>query len=1138
LPRRPTGASKHRQADLPRAFHHPFLPSAGQARIPLTRFIPFVLAPLPFSTAFTFSPTMETTRQSAAPQHSRRNLFASAMDAQEPEDHETGHTLHPPVFQLTAGGADAGGDGAGGRNARSAGGNATGMPDRLKEGLEQLSGMDLSDVRVHYASDKPGTVGALAYAQGADIHIAPGHDHLLAHEAWHVVQQKQGRVSATTQVNGKGVNDDAALEREADIMGAKAMEMKGSFAGMPLRERRLQDGPIQRILVQIIPKVDVPDVEMGDDENNQTTQTTPPQTTPPETTPTTSPQTLKIDTTQVYVFGDEDKQMEYHKHKIESKETVKEERRLKIDHVHIIGRPKKLFTNSMGDHTTAFGIHSAGIKLALKGKTGEEACIYLGNLCEDTCKLPGYTKGKHSDKMEKAETKFRNLLRNSKIQFLHTALDAQAKGIFLLQSCIAAYLEFREEIAFTAINVAAKSPALAGKGKGESKYIANLVNWEMNTTNINPEDLVLTVTKTFDPFAVAMALVESHSKLFTTMVPGMELDTILRAKTELFVQNHLESLKLSFPTVGLQITDLESHLVSHLVKIVISLTLQRVLNELEVAKYLGKKRVEEKNSLINDKRLERLEGNLNSKIEVEPDYDKVIDTHPKFVVQDSGPRKRLKKTTKMITLEQYYTDKLKNVQESLNKQKNIVEEKGKVQTECTAIQNTLLTSQSSSTLEDNRLNESLLTQNEQTTLSLGKSLRKDERKNMDEWERSQSQATHIIYDQSGCIDTIDFAGRPESPFGNTMGAHTTSWVVYQDWIRARLWGKNVQAACAELSERMVKEVDEKAKGILDLLGNHVDDKLMGRMQGAREAFMKYAEEVSNDGLEPLQQIKLQQMINLFLTYINLIPGTTIYKGNTTGHGESHSRKLLQQVPPPVTGTKRKHTDNTPSSRTKGSSNLLDIKDLPDCFSDDAIKLMQNWHDKLIYEAYTVPKVTHSIKKVQPQVQSVPTIKPSTPNVQPEINIPQVLPSYYSMQGMYTPQQDSYNYYDQYYDYGQFHGQSYGQSYNSNQVYPSSTYQYNGQPPVNNQPLPYYNPGYDYSYVNTGQVPTSSNFNYQDLSMQGFTQNLQDAYGNQSLGTNQTLDFDPSAYIYFDELGNMFYYYDPTFTNNQNNRFNQ
>jgi hypothetical protein len=104
--------------------------------------------------------------------------------------------------------------------------NRTGMPDALKSGIEALSGMDLSDVRVHTNSAQPAQLNALAYAQGNDIHVAPGQEQHLPHEAWHVVQQRQGRVQPTMQLAGVAVNDSAALESEADVMGARALQRR------------------------------------------------------------------------------------------------------------------------------------------------------------------------------------------------------------------------------------------------------------------------------------------------------------------------------------------------------------------------------------------------------------------------------------------------------------------------------------------------------------------------------------------------------------------------------------------------------------------------------------------------------------------------------------------------------------------------------------------------------------------------------------------------------------------------------------------------------------------------------------------------------------------------------------------------
>lgn len=99
-----------------------------------------------------------------------------------------------------------------------------GMPTALAQGIEKLSGVAMNNVRVHYNSSKPQSVQAHAYAQGRDIHLASGQEKHLPHEAWHVVQQSQGRVKPTATVNGTSINDSPALEREADVMGSRALK--------------------------------------------------------------------------------------------------------------------------------------------------------------------------------------------------------------------------------------------------------------------------------------------------------------------------------------------------------------------------------------------------------------------------------------------------------------------------------------------------------------------------------------------------------------------------------------------------------------------------------------------------------------------------------------------------------------------------------------------------------------------------------------------------------------------------------------------------------------------------------------------------------------------------------------------------
>lgn len=92
----------------------------------------------------------------------------------------------------------------------------------------------MDDVRVHRDCPKPARVGALAFTKGSDIHLAPGQEQHLAHEAWHVVQQKQGRVRPTLRMNGVSINDEPNLEREADVIGRRAMSGMADPTDRPL----------------------------------------------------------------------------------------------------------------------------------------------------------------------------------------------------------------------------------------------------------------------------------------------------------------------------------------------------------------------------------------------------------------------------------------------------------------------------------------------------------------------------------------------------------------------------------------------------------------------------------------------------------------------------------------------------------------------------------------------------------------------------------------------------------------------------------------------------------------------------------------------------------------------------------------
>ena len=126
--------------------------------------------------------------------------------------------------------------------------NKTGMPPAVRNGLESLSGLDLSGVRVYYNSSKPSGINALAYTEGLNIHMGPGQEKYLPHEGWHAVQQLQGRVKPTKQIKSISINDDEGLEHEADVMGQKSLSLNNqSSEKQNLTERNT---PLQKVAQQ------------------------------------------------------------------------------------------------------------------------------------------------------------------------------------------------------------------------------------------------------------------------------------------------------------------------------------------------------------------------------------------------------------------------------------------------------------------------------------------------------------------------------------------------------------------------------------------------------------------------------------------------------------------------------------------------------------------------------------------------------------------------------------------------------------------------------------------------------------------------------------------------------------------------
>jgi len=130
--------------------------------------------------------------------------------------------------------------------------NPTGMPDSMKNQYEAMSGLSLEDVRVHYHSDKPARLGAMACAQGSHIYLGPGQERQLGHELGHVIQQKTGSVRPTGRLLSTDISISSSLEREADGYAQKAKSHESTGLHRPLRMRPRVSNPV----VQLKPILD------------------------------------------------------------------------------------------------------------------------------------------------------------------------------------------------------------------------------------------------------------------------------------------------------------------------------------------------------------------------------------------------------------------------------------------------------------------------------------------------------------------------------------------------------------------------------------------------------------------------------------------------------------------------------------------------------------------------------------------------------------------------------------------------------------------------------------------------------------------------------------------------------------------
>ncbi|OMP78054.1 hypothetical protein [[Flexibacter] sp. ATCC 35208] len=141
------------------------------------------------------------------------------------------------------------------------------------------------------------------------------------------------------------------------------------------------------------------------------------------------------------------------------------------------------------------------------------------------------------------------------------------------------------------------------------------------------------------------------------------------------------------------------------------------------------------------------------------------------------------------------------------------------------------------------------------------------------------------------IYDVIIGGRTLSPFSNTMGAHSTAWVAHIDAIRRHLVGTTMSVGIDWFLGTINEDLDSPLRKL---------DGYIGKEQWAKLDFATYQLKVSRDNLvsvsakitaqnyhNVLQVLRIA--INAYLTYINLLPTSTVAGGDPSGHGEGVAR---------------------------------------------------------------------------------------------------------------------------------------------------------------------------------------------------------------------------------------------------------
>jgi hypothetical protein len=652
----------------------------------------------------------------------------------------------------------------------------------VRSEMERHFEADFSDVRVHTGSaarESAASVGARAYTSGN--HVVVGRDGAdrptLAHELAHVVQQRSGPVMGTD------IGDGLRVSHPGDRFERQASAAAASFA---TRDHRLGEKPGQSGTA-------APDGPASQGTVLQRAEV-------------------------VSQISEEDG---------------------KITDLVVTGRPVSPHQGTMGEHLAPFAMIVETVRSRVVGCEPEEAVSNIGGLYVGTKELLGYDAlaigrlpRRHSELLAEAQDGLEELF------ISYSPRESLGTRILAIQDMCSMYLQFREALPLSVVNVKDLQKSPRGKGRSEAHTLRALHEL-LDRNRLSATAVKDLVWQLFDSDAAAFAVVPPAPFGSESALPGIDPKVGQAAVAQALVEQYVDTVELAFPKL--------------------------------------------------------VETFWKSRDEVVADFtgrlDKVVG------VREAEQRK-----------EAEYAQETKRSRDFFSANRDAVGAKGGKRSRGSAVVPS--TTRQSRRKQTDRLNlgrgESSRPKGEQTPKrNTSKPTDRVELtpKRQQAWKRGVSEAQSLAVQlmlHDGRVREVRSSGRPPSIFGNTMGAHTTAWVVYLDVVRRLVVGRDLPEACKALSRQI--ESEAAAPSMLKSAGTgKYETRRMDRQAKAKKALDGLHKPPHTDDEDDVSlfferfddPLFLQEFIVAYLTWLNYAPGAVLDAGDTNAKREGRLRKKIR-----------------------------------------------------------------------------------------------------------------------------------------------------------------------------------------------------------------------------------------------------